>query len=132
MRAQLGTTQHRTLAHQAMIMRLLHAVDAVGAIFVAIGVRVLCGGCGAGRLLVLFGLRRQLNGAPFVVGHLPEAGRPDELELAVVAPVRDHFVRVRADEVAFQAMEMGRFVVDACANKKKKTGKLNVEPKTER
>lgn len=35
-----------------------------------------------------------------------ESGRVDRIELLMLSPVRDHFVRVRADEVAFDAVEM--------------------------
>lgn len=42
---------------------------------------------------------------------LLKARRRDAVQFRVLPPVRDHLVRVRADEVALQAMKMRRFVL---------------------
>lgn len=52
--------------------------------------------------------------AALVVGHLAESGQPDVLQLAVLAPVGDHLVGVRADEGALEAVEVRGLVVLAC------------------
>lgn len=44
-------------------------------------------------------------------GELLETGRLDRVELLVLPPVRHHLVRVGADELALQAVEVGRLVL---------------------
>lgn len=47
-----------------------------------------------------------------------EASRIDRVQLLMLPPMRHYFVRVRADELAFQAMKMGCFVLTTPCNKK--------------
>lgn len=112
MRTKLCTTQHGTFTHQAMIMRLFHAIDTFSAI-IGIAIVVLCIIIIVVCILIgiVIGVPFRLNGAWFIVGHLPETNRSNVFQFTVMTSMSHHFIRVRADEIAFQAMEMGRFIV---------------------
>lgn len=81
MRRHLCQAQHGVLARQAVIMSLLAAVLAAR------------------------------GPALLARGELLEAGCLDRVELLVLPSVGDDLVRVGADEVALQAVEMGRLVL---------------------
>lgn len=57
-------------------------------------------------------------GAPFVAARLArcillETCGVDRVQFLVLSTVGHHFIRVRADKVAFYAVEMGSFVLDS-------------------
>lgn len=81
MRRHLRQTQHRILTLQTMIMCLL------------------------ARMLTLHSSAR-LTGRKFL-----ETRRRDTVQLGVLPPMSDHFIRVCANEVAFQTVKMRRFVL---------------------
>lgn len=80
MRTELSSADEHLVAVHAVVVGLFHAVRA----FVA-------------------GLLRR---TAFVVGNLTEAGRVYVLHFAVLASVCHDLVRVRADEVTLEAMEV--------------------------
>lgn len=90
---ELCSTEHGAIAHQAMVMSLFHAVDTFGATIFAISFHVL----------VAVGLR---IGAWFVVCHLTETDCPNILQFAVMTSMGHNFIRIRANEIALQAVEM--------------------------
>lgn len=62
---------------------------------------------------LLAGLLARLDATALRRRELLEAGRQDRVRLGMLAPVRHHFVRVRAHKVALETVEMRRFVLHA-------------------
>lgn len=61
---------------------------------------------------------------PFIVRYLPKASVSNVFQFAVLPSMGDHFIGVRANEITFHAMEMGRLVVVSCVEKREKLDKM--------
>lgn len=89
---------------QTVIMRLFHTVDAFGGTasnIAVITVRII-----AALIAIFTTLLFRLNGARLIVGYLSKANRSNVFQFAVMSTMSYNLVRVRANEIALQAMEM--------------------------